>query len=830
MRSTVEMTIRSKMRRKRCSVALVLLIASVCSFVDWPATANVAARDRGRSVSKGLVGKPVAVGRYLLWFERDGRSLNLSVRGYDADRDLTFSLPGKPAEGSTMATDGALVAWTERVRSREQRVQGYDLRTGQGITLLPASGARELGGIALDHGVLYYQDATPGHLGIYARDVATGQEQLITASGRNPVVADGVLLWSEESFPGSYLPPKSSLHMRRLDGSAPDTVLAHAAALLSSYDVSGDYVVWSFFPPAVDRRVHLYRLSTGASTLISAVPARYPRIQGNTVVWTAEPDAAPGQQPQWSLQSYAIDTGGVTTLFEDTSGLLAPWAIFGQSAVVFAADNDPSHAQRELFIRKAAVRAAQQGIALLTKPLRQLGSLGAAAAPSRQQTGLSTCGTPLDCGQVYASGYLLYDAYGRWPANGVQFFLPEYGINGWTFENERYWLSTANIDHWLDVARDQLSARTLRVFVDLPSGTVTPTSHKTIYDFALRANARGMRLGLVLHNSSSFSMTDERRNWITGLIAYFDQRGAKPLIAYASADNEINNHCGGKDCFDNNPAYVDGANAWVADFVALFRGSGILTTVGLSSEVASSDTQPAWYDFHKADSSGRTMAASVDFISPHNYGGGAYGVFNDLRYVLGYQRPIMLEEFGYPTDPVGRYSTATEGSAVCRDQPLSSGCSNTAPYFVEISLKAIREVDYAGGVAWMLADVSQKSCDTSHNDLWTGLFKAGAGYCGGTTTTDPSGQKATGYRVRLHHSAYFPRPAIQPTATPTNTPAPTAQSIGTPTNTATATAIPTQTPDANATPISTAAPAGTATPSPGRSTSPSTLWVPLIRR
>src|SRR4029434_2282758 len=105
-----------------------------------------------------------------------------------------------------------------------------------------------------------------------------------------------------------------------------------------------------------------------------------------------------------------------------------------------------------------------------------------------------------------------------------------------------------------------------------------------------RLNTRGMRLATVLHNSADWSMTADRSNWIVGLLDYFSARGGLPMIAYLSADNEINNHCGraGKDCFDsdsqyNAQPYIDGAIDWVAQFRAVVKSRvpQLLLTVGI---------------------------------------------------------------------------------------------------------------------------------------------------------------------------------------------------------------------------------------------------------
>ena len=770
-----------------------------------------------RSLASMLIGRPVAGGHYLFWRQRDAGNQNLAIHGHDVETHATFVITTKPGDVHALASDGTTLAWVEHPPARAARIQGYDLRTHREFTILAGADQSSFGGIALDQGVLYYQDATPGHRGIYARTLRTGQEQQISPDGRNPVAADGILLWNEEEYQGKYVPSEWSLHMRRLDGAPTETTLARGQGPFSAYNVSGDRIVWAFFPPEADRRVHLYSISSGASTAISTDPALYPFISGNNVVWTAEPSGEPGQPIRWSVQNYRLDTGSLAPIIEESAAPVATWAILGETAVAFTLESDPARGMRELYMSGLE----QRGLRLPGPPAVK----EASALDDVSLAVLNTCTQPRDCGQVYKDGYYLSDSAGRWTVNGVQFFLPQFGINSGTFYDGYYAGSTDDIDRWLDTARNYLLVKTLRIFVELPSNGSTPTSYATIYDFALRANARGMRLGVVLHNSSDFRMTQERRNWIDGFITYFSEQGAKSLIAYVSAGNEINNWCGGRDCYDNNPSYVDAATDWVAQFTTIFssRNSGILTTVGMSTELADSDGQPAWYNFHKSDRKGRTLAGTVDFIAPHNYGGGGYGIINDLRYTLGYQGPIVLEEYGYPTDPITRNPMFTEGGPVCREDPWNALCTNTAPYFVEFNTRSIRETTYAGGAAWMLADVENKRCDMDPGDLWTGLFAAGSGYCGGTYSAIPGQDKATAFRVRMHHAAYgTDKPASTPTptstststSTPTSTPAntPTATPTSTPTNTPTETAPPTNTPTSTGTPTSTATGTPTNTP------------------
>lgn len=101
----------------------------------------------------------------------------------------------------------------------------------------------------------------------------------------------------------------------------------------------------------------------------------------------------------------------------------------------------------------------------------------------------------------------------------------------------------------------------------------------------------------------------------------------------------------------------------------------------------------------------------------------------------------------------------SEGAPQCRHDPFHAVCIETAPFYVELNLNALRDTTYAGGVAWMLADIQEKelptACDGSSipADLWTGLFAVGGQYCDGGTLTREFGQpKATAIRICFYHT------------------------------------------------------------------------------
>jgi hypothetical protein len=415
-------------------------------------------------------------------------------------------------------------------------------------------------------------------------------------------------------------------------------------------------------------------------------------------------------------------------------------------------------------------------LALLTALFALLGTF----APARAQSTPCTPALPSSCGQVraLADGSLADDG-GRWIMRGVQFFLPQYGINGKSLRDDNYAAARddGSLAFWLGRAQGYLRANMLRIFVDLPDNVggsttiITPTSYSTLHDFATQAGARGMRLGLVLHNSADWDMTEPRATWIAGLLDYFAARGSLSLLAYLSADNEINNHCAniGIDCFDDSPGfeaqpYIDGALGWVAQFRSLAknRAPQLLVTTGISSEMIDADqTRPA-FNFFRPDSQGRNLAGLSDFLAPHNFSGGATAIINDLRVGAAYRGAVVLEEFGFPTDPRPRDPSWTEGPPQCAASPLLAECAATAPFFVETNLRAIQSGGYAGGSAWMLADMHEKDTSTACGDpdksfaLWTGLFAIGGTYCAGGTNSRAAGQpKATAMRVCIAYTGHF---------------------------------------------------------------------------
>lgn len=697
-------------------------------------------------LATGLTGPALMAGEYIFWVDNAG-----TINARQLKTQATSLIAAGSGSKSNLASDGKTLVWVEHSAANAGAgIRGYNLNSGQIFQIIPASPEREFGGLAFSGNTLYYKDATLGHNGLYSLDLTTSQEQLLSQDGQNPVATAGAVAWTEEKYQGEHLPSQWSLYLLK-PGRAQAPVELTSAEGPFQLSLAGNSLVWAARPPATDQRVYLYNLAQSQSRVISGGDANSPVTDGEKVAWVEPP--AGNKNNLWSVTTLDLATNNLSSLVTPGSARIELDGFSETGSVALRAYRNIASGTAELY---------------LTQPGQPTLNLAATPLPA---SATPLIANPLNCGQVYRQGYSLADCNGRWPVNGVQFILPDYGINGQTFHDDNYSASVANgqVDFWLDKASAWLGAKNLRIFVDMPNTTWPgPTSPATLYDFALRASSRGMRLGVVLHNDTSWTLTQPRQQWISQFISYFRDRNALSLLAYLNADNEINNHCGtAPDCYDNNPTYVDKANRWVSDFTAYVKSqnSAILVTVGITTEKANGDSQSAVYDFFRTGGSAPSLASSVDFLSPHNYGGGGYGIWPELRYNLGYQKPIVLEEYGYPTDSLTASTYFKEGPPICQTDPAQAVCYQTAPYFVEVNARSMRDNTtngYAGGSAWMVADSNNKSCG-SPSDFYTGLFASGNyANCGGTATTLAGAPKSTAARIRFHYLGSTTFPPLAP--------------------------------------------------------------------
>lgn len=733
-------------------------------------------QSRSEVLTDSIVGKPTVNNRYIFWLDDiDG---NMSIKGFDFVRGVKINID-QIGHKWDLTSNSTQLAWVSSTINGDSQINLYDIssRTAQVFYETTAY----ISNLAMSDSHLYFQDGTEGSQGLFAIDLLSQEKELVSSVGQRPVTHNGILLWSElvnansvylpivqnfgafsgrltaseedsgmypELNRGTFTSKEWVLRLRTPSQTTSSTVIARSKGSFSSYNISGDTVVWSSLPPAEDLRVFSYSISTQTVNAVSQGWATNPVIQGTEVVWTNHPEQEVlGTAKEWSLQQYSAGTSlSNGSLVSQGTAQTEPIAITASKHVIFLAYTNGDTGRPSLHITNLYQSAL---------------SLNSVSSGESQLTAVSG-------GQITKTGRLLYDNGVRWKMKGVMFLLPNYGINHLQFQTSNYNSSTAARAYWLDMAGPGwLNANTVRIFVEMNSST----SPDTVYNFALEADAKNMRVGVVLKNYADFAMTTARRQWLNDMIKKFRDNNKLHLIAYVSAHNEINNptHCNSTtDCYDRtDKTYMTNANSWVFEFNKVFKdaNSGILTTVGLTTEGGDADGQPAVYNFFKPDNNNRKLADLVDFISPHNYGGGGYGIIQDIQS-KGYTGPVVLEEFGFPTDNVTRNSSYTEGNAACRSDPgfpTSSPnynlCKLTAPYYVEMNARALRDLtnDYAGGVSWMLADMNSKPCSGSGYapDNFTGLFSVGGTYCGGTTSTATTpDDKATAFRILTHHTYY----------------------------------------------------------------------------
>jgi hypothetical protein len=792
-----------------------------------------------RQIAAASTGRPVAAGDYLFWHDRRGGG---AIYGYRLSqrREFVVRRLGVAHSAASLASDGATLAWLE-TGDAPQHILAYDISTQYTYTLPVRSADGSIADLALHRGVLYYWDHTPARRGIFAYDLASGIERRIsllprpTGQGRL-AVADEVIVWSEYGASGA------SLAMRHLAAGAPERIVVQGqpwSGTIAGFGVTGDSIIWSF---ALEQQVWLYSISRGTRQVISVGAASRPIIKGSLASWNVRFS----NQRRQSIAIYDLASRSLATLVDADAPYAETQAIDDAGNVIFTVDRRPA-LQQELYIASGTARALH---------VAESASADVPFRPPGQPLGPGS-------GQVRVKGkQLVLDAASRpWAVNGVQLILPSHGINGGSFSAATLDdpLATAERREWLERA-EQIGVQTIRIYLDMPGDAhlVPAPRPEQIYAFARNELApRGMRLALVIHNSGQFDDPDGRKMaWLRALLDRFgglssarapgQGAGWHPpidrtyLLAYINADNEINIHRHAvdamipgspycrpddptipqidEDCFDHpNPEqrrrYIQAALGWVALVRGTVKqhrtGQRVLVTAGMSVDLEKDilgDGRSAAlnYFIRIAGEDGRrlpSLADLVDFIAPHSYTAQPYWEIVEPieRDQPFFAKPILLEEFGYPTDPIAQpdpqrpaeYKDTSlnlrmlaDGSLrlvpnrqglpagedvnkLCRYLPKLGSfgdspkrCNPSAPYVVQMNLEAIFDLRYmAGGIAFMLADSNEKddhrkqcyAAETQQQlskNLFSGLFATNSSYrCGGTVNVGRGQIKNTGYRV-----------------------------------------------------------------------------------
>jgi hypothetical protein len=252
------------------------------------------------------------------------------VYSYDVRTRKTTILYGSPEQKLTLATDGHALVWIEFSPIGRYRIMHYDLATSEVSTVVQTSAPDYNSNydygiiypddvrivppyLAVDASVLYYTDTDPGHKGLWARILASGEEQLISSVGQSPVAADGRLVWFERK-PGFG----DLLHLRTTALSGAETILTNEQYyFVDEYVVAGDNVLWIGRKEGRES-LSRYNITTGVKTTVSPGPPNDQAfftnlaMSGNTAVWTEE--GSGGTDYAWSIRSLDLSTGLVRTV------------------------------------------------------------------------------------------------------------------------------------------------------------------------------------------------------------------------------------------------------------------------------------------------------------------------------------------------------------------------------------------------------------------------------------------------------------------------------------------------------------------------------------
>jgi hypothetical protein len=247
-----------------------------------------------------------------------------------------------------LASDGQSVVWVERLINRTYRIRHYNLSTSQLSTVVQGATEEENFGafapnaaqpfpsrLAVGGGILYYRSTGPGHKGLWARTLETGEERLISPDGQSPAASGNSFIWYDST----------RVHLSIARNLNDDVILfdfrSGAGGSFTGYGISNGNVVWHTRAMGI----HLYSSSKQTDTNLTPSsnnsPLIYhPLINGNTVVWTEEAQY-PGYKATWFIKRYNLAKGttAVVTSGENLQPLEA-WAMPDERTVAFRIGNN----------------------------------------------------------------------------------------------------------------------------------------------------------------------------------------------------------------------------------------------------------------------------------------------------------------------------------------------------------------------------------------------------------------------------------------------------------------------------------------------------------
>lgn len=286
-------------------------------------------------VSSTAIGTPIGVGGYVFWLDVRGTP---ALYGYNAAEHRSFVVSQEViSEQTSFASDGRTIVWTEGIRRGGGiNIMSRDLVTGQSqITVWGLGGEWSGIALALDGDTLFYTHNVQDHRGLFAHDLKTNKEVLVSTTGFAPVARDGKLLWSERTTTGIGPGQRTTvaLHLRVLGTDDARTLGQQDVAGSVGgmfYDTLGDDVVWSLEGPNGDTRVFRYQIRSGITTVLSSSTASNPKLDGATVVWATHPYFDGTTGGKWTLVRYNLSNGSLANMTDPLPAQLdRPVALVG---------------------------------------------------------------------------------------------------------------------------------------------------------------------------------------------------------------------------------------------------------------------------------------------------------------------------------------------------------------------------------------------------------------------------------------------------------------------------------------------------------------------
>ncbi|HUP28180.1 MAG TPA: hypothetical protein VM409_07065, partial [Chloroflexia bacterium] len=281
-------------------------------------------------------------GNYVFW--RTGHAQVSTIDGYDLDRNRQFVVTVSATNKNDVVSDGRLVVWDQDCPPYCHRIRAYDIQAAREYAISEPVPGRTYGKLWLDGGKLYYQKYEGQTGGLYEYNLETKQEkelysgQFGTGGIFRPVIGGGTLLWMETNDSQT----EWTLHMRKIDGSVGDTILARAPTGFSEYQASGDNIVWSALPvtlsdPQTDTRAFVYNLTSRTSRPISAGTASNVQIKGNMVAWKVRTSTL-SEPTRSAIEVHDLSTGRTRTALPERLGEIYMLGLADGDRLVFSTE------------------------------------------------------------------------------------------------------------------------------------------------------------------------------------------------------------------------------------------------------------------------------------------------------------------------------------------------------------------------------------------------------------------------------------------------------------------------------------------------------------